>query len=74
MEPPSQTNKLPNTCNKSIAMRKGARRWCEIRHHEILSEIARTEVLEHLEDTDDLEVASDDEERLEIRSDSDEDF
>jgi hypothetical protein len=70
----SQTNKLPNTCNKSIAMRKGAKRLWEIHHQEILSEIARTEVLDHLEDTDDLEVASDDEENQGISSDSDDDF
>jgi hypothetical protein len=74
MESPSQTNKLPNTCNKSIATRKGAKRLCETRHQEILSEIARTEVLDHLEDTDDLEIMSDDEENQEIRSDSDDDF
>jgi hypothetical protein len=74
MESPSQTNKLPNTCNKSIAMHKGAKRLCEIHHQEILSEIARTAVLDHLEDTDDLEVVSNGEERQGIRLDSDGDF
>ena len=45
---------LPNTCNKSEAKRKGARKVSEYDHCRLLDEISRMDILEFVEDEDDI--------------------
>jgi hypothetical protein len=47
MEPISNVNNPPNTCNKPEARRLGAKRVSEKEHEEIMEEIARRAALEH---------------------------
>jgi hypothetical protein len=57
------TSKLPNTCNKVAARRKGARMMDKIDHEKIVDEIARRAILdfyEEEEDDDDDEEEEDD--------------
>jgi hypothetical protein len=47
LDPISQMNKLPNTCNKPEARRLGAKHVSDEQHEEILDEIARRAALDH---------------------------
>ena len=47
-------SRLPNTCNKAEARRKGAQRLSEHDHSRLLDEISRMEILEFDEDEDDI--------------------
>ena len=72
LDPLSSTNKLPSTCNKTVAQRKGANRLSENMHDELLSEIGRRDLMDHFENADDVEMESDEEE-FEITDDEDSD-
>ncbi len=50
---------MPNTCNKTVAQRKAAKEVSGHLHDVLLSEIARRDMMDHFEDADDVEVASD---------------
>lgn len=59
MEPISNENNLPNTCNKPEARRMGEKRVSEKEHEEIMEEIACRAALEH-DDSDSHSSSSDD--------------
>jgi len=61
----SETNMLPNGCNKRSARQQGAKRVSQMEHDEILEDITRRAILEHEED-------SLDEEEIEDTADGDE--
>jgi hypothetical protein len=73
LEPLSSTNKLPNTCNKTVAQRKAAKKLSGHLHDVLLSEIARRDMMDHIEDTDDVEVVSDEEDEFDVTEDEDSD-
>jgi hypothetical protein len=73
LEPVSATNKLPNTCNKAVAQRKGAKHLSGMLHNELVSEIARRDMMDHIEENDDIELASDEEGDSEISNNEDSD-
>jgi hypothetical protein len=73
LQPLSSTNKLPNTCNKTVAQRKAAKKLSGHLHDVLLSEIARRDMMDHFEDTDDVEVASDEEEEFDVTENEDSD-
>lgn len=47
LDPISNVNRLPNTCNKAEARRLGAKHVSDEQHEEILDEIARRAALDH---------------------------
>jgi hypothetical protein len=47
-------SRLPNTCNKTEARRKGAQKVSNHDHGRLLDEISRMEILEFVEEEDDI--------------------
>ena len=65
----SNDNKLPNTCNKPVATRRGAQRISNDDHEEILDEIARREALEY-EEEEEIESEEEDDQEEEESNDA----
>ena len=59
LQKPSDEVKLPSTCNRSEATRKGATRLSDDSHLKILDEINRRDVLDYEEDDDSSDNDSD---------------
>ena len=64
-------SRLPNTCNKTEARRKGAQKVSEHDHGRLLDEISRMEIIEFVEDEDDIMNCSGGEEEEEESMDDD---
>jgi hypothetical protein len=71
LEPLFSTNKLRNTCNKAVAQRKPAEQLSGHLHDVFLSEIACQDMMDHFEDTDDVEVVSDEEDEFDVTKSED---
>jgi hypothetical protein len=50
----SEGRRLPNSCNKTEARRKGALKLSEPDHGRLLDEISRMEILDFVEEEDDI--------------------
>jgi hypothetical protein len=50
----SEGSRLPNSCNKTEARRKGALKLSEPDHGRLLDEISRMEILDFVEEEDDI--------------------
>jgi hypothetical protein len=54
----SKGSRLPNSCNKTEARRKGALKVSEHDHGRLLDEISRMEILDFVEEEDDIRDCS----------------
>ena len=73
LQPLSSTNKLPNTCNKTVPHCKAAKKLSGHLHDVLLSEIACQDLMDHFEDTNDIKVASDEEDEFDVTKNEDSD-
>jgi hypothetical protein len=68
----SDGSRLPNSCNKTEARRKGASKLSEPDHGRLLDEISRMEILDFVEEEDDIMDCSGSEEEEQQSMDDDE--